>query len=1242
MAAKTTRFVQTTAATSGAYAGSYLWSNAANWTNGTPVSGDSVTATVAGIDDLGTMTIATLTLSGNGQENVVAGTVTIGSLVVSGGGVASLGNAISAATRVVLELDQRHQRVFFGAIGSRAFLTDLSVSRPTLSHTYVQNGGYAELSAAPDASSTLQFLGVGEIVLDDPNAVTPGLLAGLGMHDVLELPGTKVTSVAFGAAALTVTTDFGPFAFTDVGYAGIPTGFTAAHDPTTGLEAITFTGTTTFQQVAAATSGLYSGQYLWSNPKNWTNGVPMNGDTVATVKTGIDDIANLQLAAVTNGDPGGSVVLTANAVLTVGADTGTSIETSSIADVSSPSTITIGSVSGTGLSFGALSAGSAVFVNLPTDPGLIYFADNGGTVTVAPAPIATSMVYFGNGAGKAILPHMLPGSSVKLPYLNANDVIELPGTMVVHVAIGVSGVVVTTDAGAFSFTNLSSLAGTPTRSSAATDPATGLLAITFLGVDYAQPAVASAGQYLWSNVGNWSNGLPVTGDDVALVFTGAPTTSFTDGIPSLHIASLNEPSGVTLTVAGAVLNVDSLTVTGPTQLLASAGVGQTAAVTIGSVAGHPALIANGTGASVTDLAATDPGGIYTTQNGGLLTLAATPAAGSSLQVGQGTIALRHPGPSVQAALGIDLHSVIEVPGNAVSSVTIGVSSIGIVTDAGSVSFGHVSAGAVAPTGYVASHDAATGLEAIAFTGTDSFVAAVAATSGPWIGQYLWSNPQNWNSGLVPQNGDSVIAGGLSQDDIPRLALASLALAPNTQFQAVDAGLVVGTLTAGTGAELVAFSVALPTLVAIGRIASPGGTFLAAGSQASLVDFGSTDPAATFIVQSGGTIQLAAPPIAATQLRYNGPGTIALLHPGTQDSLVVNNPGDVLEVPGTSVASLAVGAAGLTVATDQGSTSFAGATAGHGVTGATVTHDSASGLLSLALTDQARAGDFNGDGTADQLWQASTGALLDYSMTNGAITGGAVVGALDPSYRFLAAGDFNGDGTADQLWQAANGQIVDYSMSKGAISAGAVVGALDPSYKFLAAADFNGDGTTDQLWQASTGAIVDYTMQAGTIASGAVVGALDPTYKFLAAADLDGDGTADQLWQASNGVVIDYAMLHGSITQASVVGTFDSSMKFIAAADFNGDGRADLLWQGSGGTLIDDTMNGPAIVSSVVVGALDPSFRFLAAGDFNGDGTADQLWQTGAGGILDFTMQGGTVTGGVLVGALDASFRFLCA
>ena len=69
-----------------------------------------------------------------------------------------------------------------------------------------------------------------------------------------------------------------------------------------------------------------------------------------------------------------------------------------------------------------------------------------------------------------------------------------------------------------------------------------------------------------------------------------------------------------------------------------------------------------------------------------------------------------------------------------------------------------------------------------------------------------------------------------------------------------------------------------------------------------------------------------------------------------------------------------------------------------------------------------AGDFNGDGKADILWQNDNGT--GRHLADGRphpVTGGANVGFNPgPTWNVKAAGDFNGDGNADILWQNDNG------------------------------------------------------------------------------------------------------------------------------------------------------------------------------------------------------------------------------
>src|SRR6185437_7534679 len=112
-----------------------------------------------------------------------------------------------------------------------------------------------------------------------------------------------------------------------------PTGFTAAPDPITGLERITFTSlqSTSFQQISTSnivSSGFTFGVYLWSTPANWTNSAPTDGAAVTFNvvgggnPSGYDDIDSLLLdsLALTSGfvAVGGAADLAHGASLEIG------------------------------------------------------------------------------------------------------------------------------------------------------------------------------------------------------------------------------------------------------------------------------------------------------------------------------------------------------------------------------------------------------------------------------------------------------------------------------------------------------------------------------------------------------------------------------------------------------------------------------------------------------------------------------------------------------------------------------------------------------------------------------------------------------------------------------------------------------------------------------------------------------------------------------------------------------------
>ena len=75
----------------------------------------------------------------------------------------------------------------------------------------------------------------------------------------------------------------------------------------------------------------------------------------------------------------------------------------------------------------------------------------------------------------------------------------------------------------------------------------------------------------------------------------------------------------------------------------------------------------------------------------------------------------------------------------------------------------------------------------------------------------------------------------------------------------------------------------------------------------------------------------------------------------------------------------------------------------------------------ARAGTSKAGDFNGDGSADILWQNDDGDVAVWEM-NGTAWSAAPLGNPGPRWHAKGAGDFNGDGNADILWQKDDGTV----------------------------------------------------------------------------------------------------------------------------------------------------------------------------------------------------------------------------
>jgi hypothetical protein len=176
-----------------------------------------------------------------------------------------------------------------------------------------------------------------------------------------------------------------------------------------------------------------------------------------------------------------------------------------------------------------------------------------------------------------------------------------------------------------------------------------------------------------------------------------------------------------------------------------------------------------------------------------------------------------------------------------------------------------------------------------------------------------------------------------------------------------------------------------------------------------------------------------------------------------------------------------------------------------------------------------AGDLNSDGKSDLMWQdTSNGQVYVWFMDGqGNQQGGRYIqnGATFPGQNVMPAGDLNGDGKSDIMWQnASNGQVYIWFMDgQGNQQSGRYIqgGATFPGWRVAAAGDLNGDGKSDIMWQnTSNGQVYIWFMdgqgnqQGGRYIQG---GATFPGQNVIAGGDLNSDGKSDLIWQnASSG------------------------------------------------------------------------------------------------------------------------------
>ena len=896
--------------------GFYLWSTPANWTNGVPYNGATVTINVVGggnpssYDDIAGLYLDSLTV----QEGYFSAGVSLEIGSLSFGVFPSVVDSDTLqGGPATLTIDGFSGTAFgyVGAFGAGA-VTDVLAKTDPGEIYQVDEGGELLLAAVPNASSGHSGAGFyyedsvggigqlpsGTFAFDAPGSTVSSLLSGVAIGDSIALPGSDVSAVIFGPGSLSISTNLGTTVFSDVSYSGArPTGYTVSTDPT-GLERVTFTSqqSTTFEQTTAT-----NGFYLWSTPANWTNGVPANGAAVTIDVMGggnpssYDDIAGLSIDSLTLQE-GYLAVATSLQIGSLSFGVFPSvIEADTLQG--GPATLTIDGFGGTAFGYvGAFGAGAVTEVLAKTDPGEIYQVDEGGELLLAATPNASSghsgagFYYEDSVGGIGQIPSGTfafdaPGSTVSslLSGVAIGDSIALPGSDVSAVIFGPGSFSISTNLGTTVFSDVSYSGTKPTGYTVSTDP-TGLERVTFTSQQSTtfEQTTATNGFYLWSTAANWTNGVPSNGAAVTIDVIGGGNPSSYDDIAGLYLDSLALQEGYFS--AGASLEIGSLSFgVFPSEIDSDTLQGGPATLTIDGFSGTAFGYVGAFGAgAVTDvLAKTDPGEIYQVDEGGELLLAAAPNASSGHsaagfyyedsvggigQLPSGTFAFDAPGSTVSSLLsGVAIGDSIALPGSDVSAVIFGPGSFSISTNLGTTVFNDVSYSGTKPTGYTVSTDP-TGLERVTFTSQQSTTFEQTTASN---GFYLWSTAANWTNG-VPSNGAAVtidvIGGGnpSSYDDIAGLSIDSLTLQEG--YFAAGVSLAIGSLSFGVFPSEIDSDTLQggPATLTIDGFSGTAFGYVGAFGAGAVTDvLAKTDPGEIYQVDEGGELLLAATPNASS-------------------------------------------------------------------------------------------------------------------------------------------------------------------------------------------------------------------------------------------------------------------------------------------------------------------------------------------------------------------------------------------
>jgi hypothetical protein len=232
------------------------------------------------------------------------------------------------------------------------------------------------------------------------------------------------------------------------------------------------------------------------------------------------------------------------------------------------------------------------------------------------------------------------------------------------------------------------------------------------------------------------------------------------------------------------------------------------------------------------------------------------------------------------------------------------------------------------------------------------------------------------------------------------------------------------------------------------------------------------------------------------------------------------------------------------------------------------------------------GDFNSDGNSDLVYQnVSTGVTEIQLLSGTAGIGGGLIpnNPFGPGWNIVGAGDFNGDGHADLLWQNQASSLLEIQLLNGTTPIGGGAIANNPfgaGWSVAATGDFNRDGTADLVWQNQSTALVEIQYLDGNVAIGG--GALlnspfGAGWSVVGAGDFLGNGQTDLVYQRQSDDLVEIQYLNGitAVGGGSIANNpLGAGWQVVGVGDFNGDGKADLVYRNAAtGTTEVQLLNG---------------------------------------------------------------------